>query len=267
MPPLLDTFVEGAVIAIVVSPALPVVKLDKIFRQAESSKIVTTAHQINHGVFPMITNTKDSDLFFITKNDDDDSLAYIIDLVKNRLPQKYNVKPTDIQVLSPMKRGVLGTVNLNEVLQHELNPYGEEIKYGTVTFRVNDKVMQIKNNYDKDIFNGDTGFIQSINKEERTIMVVFKKQVVIYDVSDLDELMLAYAVTVHKSQGSEYPIIIMPITSSHSIMLKRNLIYTGITRAKNLCIMLGQRNALFNGINTIDTIKRNTYLDKFLLNC
>ena len=184
----------------------------------------------------------------------------IVNLVKFRLPNTYDIKPTDIQVLTPMKKGLLGTVNLNEVLQKELNPHGEEVKYGTVTFRVNDKVMQVKNNYDKEVFNGDSGFIKSVNKEEKTVMVVFKKQVVIYDFSELDELMLAYAVTVHKSQGSEYPIVVMPITRGHYVMLKRNLIYTGITRAKNLCIMLGQKQSLYLGINTVDTTKRNTYL-------
>lgn len=250
---------------IITSNKIPVVKLEKIFRQAASSKIITTAHAINHGEFPDLTNKKDSDLFFITKSDEEYMVEDIIDLIKNRLPKAYNVKPTDIQLLTPMKKGVLGTNNLNEILQKELNPNGEEVKYGTITFRVNDKVMQIKNNYDKEIFNGDSGFIQSINKEEKTVMVVFKKQVVIYDFSELDEIMLAYAVTVHKSQGSEYPIVIMPITMSHYVMLKRNLIYTGITRAKNLCVLLGQKQALYLGVNTIDTTKRNTFLNNFLV--
>lgn len=250
---------------IISSQKIPVVKLEKIFRQAASSKIITTAHAINHGEFPNLANKKDSDLFFITKEDEDYMVDEIVDLIKNRLPKAYNVKPTDIQLLTPMKKGVLGTTNLNEILQKELNPNGEEIKFGTTTFRVNDKVMQIKNNYDKEIFNGDSGFIQSIDKEEKTMIVVFKKQVIIYDFSELDELMLAYAVTVHKSQGSEYPIVVMPITMSHYVMLKRNLIYTGITRAKNLCVLLGQKQALYLGINTIDTTKRNTFLNYLLV--
>ena len=203
-------------------------------------------------------------MFWINIEDEEIIVNNIIDLVKNRLPKTYGYKPTEIQVLTPMKKGSLGTINLNELLQKELNPNGEEIKFGTTTFRVNDKVMQIKNNYDKEIFNGDSGFIQSINKEEKTLIVVFKKQVVIYDFSDLDELMLAYAVTVHKSQGSEYPIVVMPITMGHYVMLKRNLIYTGITRAKNLCVLLGQKQSLYLGVNTIDTTKRNTYLNNFL---
>lgn len=249
---------------IISSEMIPVVKLQEIYRQAATSKIITTAHAINHGEFPDLKNSKDSDLFWINIEDEEIIVNNIIDLVKNRLPKTYGYKPTEIQVLTPMKKGSLGTINLNELLQKELNPNGEEIKFGTTTFRVNDKVMQIKNNYDKEIFNGDSGFIQSINKEEKTLIVVFKKQVVIYDFSDLDELMLAYAVTVHKSQGSEYPIVVMPITMGHYVMLKRNLIYTGITRAKNLCVLLGQKQSLYLGVNTIDTTKRNTYLNNFL---
>ena len=246
------------------SEIIPVVKLDKIFRQAASSKIITTAHDINKGILPKINNTKDSDLFFITRENEEQMLSEIVDLVKNRLPNAYGIKPTDIQVLTPMKKGVLGTMNLNAVLQEQLNPKGEEVKYGPTTFRVNDKVMQIKNDYDKEVFNGDSGFIESIDKENRTVFVVFKKQSIYYDFSELDELMLSYAVTVHKSQGSEYPAVVMPITMGHYIMLKRNLLYTGITRAKNMCVLMGQKNALYMGINTIDVTKRNTYLKEFL---
>lgn len=246
------------------SEIIPVVKLDKIFRQAASSKIITTAHDINKGILPRINNTKDSDLFFITRENEEQMLSEIVDLVKNRLPKAYGIKPTDIQVLTPMKKGVLGTMNLNAVLQEQLNPKGEEVKYGPTTFRVNDKVMQIKNDYDKEVFNGDSGFIESIDKENRTVFVVFKKQSIYYDFSELDELMLSYAVTVHKSQGSEYSAVVMPITMGHYIMLKRNLLYTGITRAKNMCVLMGQKNALYMGINTIDVTKRNTYLKEFL---
>ena len=248
------------------SEIIPVVRLDKIFRQAAKSKIITTAHDINHGIIPQITNMKDTDLFFMTRQNEEQILSDIVDLVKNRLPKAYNIQPKDIQVLTPMKKGILGTMYLNTVLQQELNPVGEEIKYGPVTFRVNDKVMQIKNNYDKEVFNGDSGYIESIDKENRTVFVVFKKQSIYYDFSELDELMLSYAVTVHKSQGSEYPAIIMPITMGHYIMLKRNLLYTGITRAKNMCVLIGQKPAFCTGIQTIDVTKRNTYLKEFLIN-
>ena len=249
------------------SGKVPVVKLEKIFRQAASSKIITTAHAINHGEIPVLKNEKDSDLFFMTDSDDESIADTISDLVLNRLPHKYNIKPTEIQVLTPMKKGVLGTKNLNDTLQEVINKNGgNEIKYGDTIFRENDKVMQIKNNYDKGVFNGDSGFIQKINKELKIVTVIFRKQVVDYDFSELDELMLAYAVTVHKSQGSEYPIVVMPLTKAHYMMMKRNLIYTGITRAKSLCILIGQKQTLYMGINNVDTTKRNTYLKEFLNN-
>ena len=249
------------------SGMIPIVKLEKIFRQAAQSKIITTAHAINHGEIPEIKNTKDSDLFFLTNNDEDSIVETITELVKNRLPAKYKIIPTDIQVLTPMKKGTLGTKNLNDVLQKELNPNGaNEIKYGDTIYRENDKVMQIKNNYDKGVFNGDSGFIKKIDKEHKMVTILFRKQIAEYEFSELDEIMLAYAVTVHKSQGSEYPIVVMPITKAHYMMMKRNLVYTGITRAKSLCVMVGQKPTLYMAINTLDTTKRNTYLKEFLTN-
>ena len=249
------------------SEIIPTVKLKEIYRQAATSKIITTAHAINKGIIPDLKNDKSSDLFFIQDNDDLEMTNLISELVINRLPKTYEIKPTEIQVLTPMKKGPLGTKYLNERLQEVINTTkGNEIKYGDTTFREHDKVMQIKNNYDKGVFNGDSGFIQSIDTVEKTMTVIFRKQVVDYEYSDLDELMLAYAVTVHKSQGSEYPIVILPITKAHYVMMKRNLIYTGITRAKNLCILIGQKQTLFMGINNVDTTKRNTYLKEFLLN-
>lgn len=247
------------------SEKIPVVKLQKIFRQAASSKIITTAHAINHGEIPILKNEKNSDLFFMTDNDDESIVETISDLVLNRLPHKYNIKPTEIQILTPMKKGILGTKNLNDTLQNIINKEGKnEIKFGDTLYRENDKVMQIKNNYDKGVFNGDSGFIQTINKELKTVTVIFRKQIIDYDFSELDELMLAYAVTVHKSQGSEYPIIVMPLTMAHYVMMKRNLIYTGITRAKSLCVLIGQKQTLYMGINNVDTTKRNTYLNEQL---
>lgn len=249
------------------SNMIPIVKLEKIFRQAAQSKIITTAHAINHGEIPEIKNTKDSDLFFLTNNDEDSIVETITELVKDRLPAKYKIIPTDIQVLTPMKKGSLGTKNLNDVLQKELNPNGaNEIKYGDTIYRENDKVMQIKNNYDKGVFNGDSGFIKKIDKEHKMVTILFRKQIAEYEFAELDEIMLAYAVTVHKSQGSEYPIVVMPITKAHYMMMKRNLVYTGITRAKSLCVMVGQKQTLYMAINTLDTTKRNTYLKEFLEN-
>ena len=166
-----------------------------------------------------------------------------------------------------MKKGMLGTKNLNDVLQEVLNKDGgNEIKFGDTIYREKDKVMQIKNNYDKGVFNGDSGFIQKIDTFAKTMTVVFRKQIIDYEFAELDELMLAYAVTVHKSQGSEYPIVVMPLTKAHYMMMKRNLVYTGITRAKSLCVLLGQKQTLYMAINTLDTTKRNTYLKEFLNN-
>lgn len=249
------------------SGMIPVVKLEKIFRQAASSKIITTAHAINHGEIPNLKNEKDSDLFFMTDNDETSILNTITELVKTRLPLKYKINPLEIQVLTPMKKGMLGTKNLNDVLQEVLNKDGgNEIKFGDTIYREKDKVMQIKNNYDKGVFNGDSGFIQKIDTFAKTMTVVFRKQIIDYEFAELDELMLAYAVTVHKSQGSEYPIVVMPLTKAHYMMMKRNLVYTGITRAKSLCVLLGQKQTLYMAINTLDTTKRNTYLKEFLNN-
>ena len=249
------------------SGMIPVVKLEKIFRQAASSKIITTAHAINHGEIPNLKNEKDSDLFFMTDNDETSILNTITELVKTRLPLKYKINPLEIQVLTPMKKGMLGTKNLNDVLQEVLNKDGgNEIKFGDTIYREKDKVMQIKNNYDKGVFNGDYGFIQKIDTFAKTMTVVFRKQIIDYEFAELDELMLAYAVTVHKSQGSEYPIVVMPLTKAHYMMMKRNLVYTGITRAKSLCVLLGQKQTLYMAINTLDTTKRNTYLKEFLNN-
>lgn len=249
------------------SGMIPVVKLEKIFRQAASSKIITTAHAINHGEIPNLKNEKDSDLFFMTDNDETSILNTITELVKTRLPLKYKINPLEIQVLTPMKKGVLGTKNLNDVLQEVLNKDGgNEIKFGDTIYREKDKVMQIKNNYDKGVFNGDSGFIQKIDTFAKTMTVVFRKQIIDYEFAELDELMLAYAVTVHKSQGSEYPIVVMPLTKAHYMMMKRNLVYTGITRAKSLCVLVGQKQTLYMAINTLDTTKRNTYLKEFLNN-
>ena len=249
------------------SGMIPVVKLEKIFRQAASSKIITTAHAINHGEIPNLKNEKDSDLFFMTDNDETSILNTITELVKTRLPLKYKINPLEIQVLTPMKKGMLGTKNLNDVLQEVLNKDGgNEIKFGDTIYREKDKVMQIKNNYDKGVFNGDSGFIQKIDTFAKTMTVVFRKQIIDYEFAELDELMLAYAVTVHKSQGSEYPIVVMPLTKAHYMMMKRNLVYTGITRAKSLCVLVGQKQTLYMAINTLDTTKRNTYLKEFLNN-
>jgi exodeoxyribonuclease V alpha subunit len=189
----------------------------------------------------------------------------VIDLVTRRLPQRYKIKPIDIQVLTPMKISSLGSEVLNEKLQFVINPIGENLKYGNTIFRVGDKVMQIRNNYDNGVFNGDTGFITEVNEEDKTVTVEFKNNAVIYQKSELDELILAYASTIHKSQGSEYDIVVIPIFRSQKRMLQRNLIYTAITRAKKLCVIVGDDKMFHYAINNVEVDNRLTSLKDFLL--
>jgi len=247
---------------IIISGLVPYVKLDYIFRQSDTSEIILAAHDVNSGKMPTVTNSKESDFFFLTKDTDEEIKATIIDLVRNRLPAAYGYSPSEIQVIAPMKDGIVGVTELNSALQEALNAHGKEVKWGGfIKFRQGDKVMQTKNNYKKDVFNGEYGVITEVNNEEKFITVSYKNRDIEYDYTELDELMLSYAITVHKPQGSEYPVVIMPVTRSHYTMIKRNLVYTGITRAKKLCVLLGDAAMLAHGARTQDTIKRRTYLD------
>ena len=249
---------------IIDSQKIPVIRLTRIFRQAQSSRIVMSAHAINRGVFPDLSNGKETDFFFI-KNDDAEQVAEnIVQLVKNRLPKAYSMPTNKIQVLTPMQRGVVGASNLNIVLQETINPSKIGLNRGGYSFRQGDRVMQIRNNYDKNVFNGDLGYIQAVDMEERTLMVDFDGTPVEYEVSELDELTLAYATTIHKSQGSEYPIVVMPVLMNHYVMLQRNLIYTGITRAKKICVLIGSTKALAYAIHNMTVLKRNTKLKERL---
>ena len=245
---------------IIESGKIPVVRLTRIFRQAQSSRIVMNAHAINAGQFPNISNGKNTDFFFINMEDPQKVADNIIDLVKNRLPKGYHQKPSNIQVLTPMQRGIVGAANLNMVLQEAINPTGDCLSRSGYTYREGDKVMQIRNNYDKDVFNGDIGFVCSIDIEDRELTVDFDGHQVTYEQSELDELVLAYATTIHKSQGSEYPIVVIPILMTHYVMLQRNLIYTGITRAKKVCVLVGTPKALGYAVRNMTVNKRNTKL-------
>ena len=249
---------------IIDSQRVPVVRLTRIFRQAQSSRIVMSAHAINEGKFPDISNGKTTDFFFIKNEDADSVAAAIVNLVKNRLPKSYNVPLSKIQVLTPMQRGVVGSANLNFLLQEALNPTKEGLSRGGYNYRKGDRVMQIRNNYDKEVFNGDLGYVESVNMEDRTLMVNFEDRMVEYEVSELDELTLAYATTIHKSQGSEYPIVVMPVLMKHYVMLQRNLIYTGITRAKKICVLIGSTRALAYAIHNLTVSNRNTKLKERL---
>lgn len=253
---------------IIVSEKLPVVTLKEIFRQAEGSKIITNSHNIINNK-PIIVNNSDpnTDFFFIKEKNADNIETIINDLVTSRLPRKYGVIPTDIQVLSPRRKNIqCCSDELNKMLQKSINNNPIKLQHGDTIFKVGDKVMQIKNNYEKEVFNGDVGFITDIDTEFKIVTVEFDDNFIVrYDHIDLDELVLAYATTIHKSQGSEYPIIIIPLILPFSIMLKRNLLYTGITRAKDICIIIGDEKALIKAIKDDSVEKRNTMLADWLL--
>ena len=245
---------------IIDSQRIPVVRLVRIFRQAQKSRIVMNAHTINQGRFPDTSNGRDTDFFFMREDDPERAAETIVRLVKERLPRAYRESPDRIQVLTPMQRGVVGAANLNLLLQQALNPSGPSLSRGGYTYRQGDRVMQLRNNYDKDVFNGDLGYIREVDTEERTLKVDFDGKWVEYDVTELDELTLAYATTIHKAQGSEYPIVVMPVLMTHFVMLQRNLIYTGITRAKKICVLIGAMKALAYAVRNVSVLKRNTSL-------
>ena len=249
---------------IIDSQKIPVVRLTRIFRQAQKSRIVMSAHAINQGRFPDMSNGRDTDFFFMKEEDPARVAATVVRLVKERLPRAYGQRPDKIQVLTPMQRGIVGAANLNLSLQEALNPSGPSLNRGGYTYRQADRVMQVRNNYDKEVFNGDLGYVESVNTEDRTLTVDFDGRSVEYDVTELDELTLAYAPTIHKAQGSEYPIVVLPVLMTHYVMLQRNLIYTGITRAKKICVLIGATNALACAIRNQAVLKRNTKLKERL---
>ncbi len=264
---------------IIDSGVFSVIRLTRIFRQAQSSRIIMNAHRLNEGIMPDVSNGKNSDFFFMENEDADKVVPQIVELVKKKLPSYYHVSSSQIQVLTPMQRGVVGATNLNLALQEALNPPEQEIFMrgrGAVTiakeclrrsgfaYRADDKVMQIKNDYDKEVFNGDIGIVESVNVEDRSLKVNFDGRTIEYDITELDELVHAYATTIHKSQGSEYPIVVMPILMNHYVMLQRNLIYTGITRAKQILVMVGTRKALSYAVRNVTVTKRNSLLKERL---
>lgn len=249
---------------IIESEAIPVTRLTRIFRQAQSSRIVMNAHAINQGYFPNIQNGKDTDFFFIRAEEPQDAVPQIVNLVKNRLPKAYGRPVSDVQVLTPMRRSYCGSDNLNIELQKALNPMGVSLSFGGTLYRSGDRVMQIRNNYDKDVYNGDIGTISDVDLEENELLVSFGDKVVTYEKSELDELVLAYATTIHKSQGSEYPIVVIPVFYSFFTLLQRNLIYTAITRAKKICVLIGQMKALGYAVKNLTVEQRNTKLKERL---
>lgn len=244
------------------SRKIPLVILDRIFRQAQSSRIIVAAHEINRGFIPNFkTDERESDCYFIQKEEPEAVVSTILELACHRIPKKFGFDPVEaIQVLTPMHRGVAGAGSLNMALQEKLNSHGQGIERGNRVFRVNDKVMQIRNNYEKEVFNGDIGKIVSIDREDQIVSVLYDGRIIGYEFSDLDELMLAYAISVHKSQGSEYPCVILPVLTQHYVLLQRNLLYTAITRGKGLVVMVGTRKALAIAIKNDTPERRFTYL-------
>jgi len=283
------------------SQALPVTRLTELFRQARGSRIITTAHDINRGVIPQFENRGDTDLFFIKEDDPGRVIELLTTVVSERAPRAFGLDPlADVQVISPSNQGALGVGNLNVQLQEMLNPArSDDLKWGQRVFRPGDKVMQIRNNYNKNVFNGDMGRVARIDREEQTLVVQYPAEglpikrdddlaapgrgrnrpappiiprpggggnviEVAYEFSELDELTHAYAVSVHKSQGSEFPAVVMPLTTSHFKLLQRNLIYTAITRARRLCVLIGSPRALAIAVKNSSVDKRYTALDERL---
>lgn len=250
---------------IIESGAVPVVRLNEIFRQARQSAIITNAHRIIQGQTLHFENDAGEDMFFIEKDTPEDMLETVIGLVKSRLPRRFGLDPfTDIQVLAPMNRGNVGTAKLNEALQTALNPNGLQVSRGSRVFRVGDKVMQIRNDYDREVFNGDIGVITGIDAENQEVTVEIDGVGVSYDFADLDELVLAYAVSIHKAQGAEYPAVIIPLSTQHYVMLQRNLLYTGVTRGKRLVVLVGTKKALNIAIKNNKIMQRYSGLARRL---
>ena len=246
---------------IIDSGCIPVVRLKRIFRQAQGSRIIMNAHRINQGEPIDMRGGRESDFFFAVEETNEGIVERLVKYCTVNLPQYYHVDALrDIQVLTPMQRGVAGAANLNQVLQEAMNPEGPSLRRGGTCYRIRDKVMQIRNDYDKEVFNGDIGAIVKVDLEERELTVDFDGRDVVYDVTELDELALAYATTIHKAQGSEYPIVVMPFSMSHFVMLQRNLLYTGVTRAKKILVLIGEKKAVSYAIRNEKTAERNTKL-------
>jgi len=243
------------------SKVLTVVPLTEVFRQAAHSRIITNAHRINEGFMPeLAAKQSDSDFYFIERTEPEQIATTLVEMVKSRIPAKFGFDPIrDIQVLCPMNRGSLGIRELNILLQNELNPVRTDEpaveKFGWI-FRVRDKVIQTENNYDKDVFNGDIGQITKIDPEEREVTIRFDLREIVYEYGELDEIALAYAITIHKSQGSEFSAVVIPLAMQQFLLLQRNLVYTGITRGKKLVVLIGQKKALGMAVKNNKTENR-----------
>ncbi len=258
----------GQVLAdVIASEAVPVVRLTEVFRQAAESRIIVNAHRINQGLMPDLTRTASGDFHFVDAADPEDGMRKVLTVVRERIPKRFGLDPIrDVQVLCPMNRGGLGARSLNIELQQALNPPGDiRIDRFGWTFCPGDEVMQVENDYDKDVYNGDLGIVSSVDIEENELVADFDGRKVSYTFGELDELVLAYATTIHKSQGSEYPAVVIPLSTQHYPMLQRNLVYTGVTRGKRLVVLIGQRKALAIAVKGARTRRRWSKLREWLI--
>jgi exodeoxyribonuclease V alpha subunit len=256
----------GNVLAdLIAAGIIPHVHLTTIFRQAAKSRIVIAAHEIIQGTVPEFANSQNDNCFFLVQNDPESCAQTIVDCVARRLPARYGFDPvSDIQVLSPMHKGVLGTQNLTLILQQALNRSTEKISRGATDFILHDKVLQLRNNYDLGVFNGDIGIVTSADEDEG-LSVAFGRTTVHYGLRDLDELQPAYCMSIHKSQGSEFRAVVIPLSTQHFVLLQRNLLYTAITRAREICVLVGSPRALSIAVGNSKSIERYSALTERLL--
>ena len=259
----------GQVLAdVIASSAVTVVRLTEVFRQAAESRIITTAHRINQGQMPDLSKPEgESDFYFVEADEPEVAVRRIIDLVKLHIPRRFNLDPVrDVQVLCPMNRGGVGARSLNIELQAALNPAGErKVERFGWTFAPRDKVMQIQNDYDKEVYNGDIGFVEDVDPDSGELIATFDGRNVAYGFGELDMLVPAYAATIHKSQGSEYPAVIIPVMTQHYTMLQRNLLYTGVTRGKRLVVLVGQKKAVAIAVKNVSGRRRWSKLKEWLI--
>jgi exodeoxyribonuclease V alpha subunit len=258
----------GQILAdVIASGAVPVVRLTEVFRQAAQSRIITSAHRINQGLIPDLSRPEgDSDFYFVQADDPETAVPRIIELVKTRIPQRFGLDPIrDIQVLCPMNRGGGGARSLNIELQAALNPAGDrKVERFGWTFAPGDKIMQIENDYDKEVYNGDIGYIDDVDPDAGELAANFDGRAVTYGFAELDTLVPAYAATIHKSQGSEYPAVVIPVLTQHYAMLQRNLLYTGVTRGKRLVVLVGQKKAVAIAVRNVSGRRRWSKLNEWL---
>ena len=258
----------GQVLAdIITSGTVPVVRLTEVFRQAAQSRIITAAHRINRGAIPDLAKPEGgSDFYFVQADDPETAVPLIIELVKTRIPRRFGLDPIrDIQVLCPMNRGGVGARSLNIELQAALNPAGErKVERFGWTFAPGDKVMQIENDYEKEVYNGDIGYIDDVDPDLGELTASFDGRAVTYGFGELDTLVPAYAATIHKSQGSEYPAVVIPVLTQHYAMLQRNLLYTGVTRGKQLVVLVGQTKAVAIAVRNASGRRRWSKLNEWL---